>query len=198
MSLTISLTADQVEQRFSGLGIPSRFTPDERLRFSTTPVVNFRQRLFGFPTPANNQALTLSSIKRIAGTDAAKQPAFFDHPWYADEPFTATPCPPGWHFLLMDVDPESVSQPIDYVRRLNSEGMELPAAIEVVLMLFLHYEATKEQLLLRKHTWCSDTASLGRHVTVGAFGRNGLFVSGHPTGFFSRGLGICGKIPVAG
>ena len=198
MSLTISLTSEQVEQRFINLGIPSRFTPDERLRFSTTPVVNSPYKLFGFPTPADNQALTLSSIKTIVGTDPAKQPAFFEHPWYADEPFTASPCTPGWHFLLMDVDPESINQPIDYVRRLKSEGMELPAAIEIVLMLFLHYDATKEQLLLRKHTWCSDTASLGRHVTVGAFGRNGLFVSGHPMGFASRGLGICGKIPVAG
>jgi hypothetical protein len=66
-------------------------------------------------------------------------------------------------------------------------------AIEVVLMLFLHYEATKEQLLLRKHTWCADRASLGRQVTVGAFGRNGVFISGHPAGFASRGLGICAK-----
>ncbi|HET9130122.1 MAG TPA: hypothetical protein VFO86_04185 [Terriglobia bacterium] len=109
----------------------------------------------------------------------------------------STSCSPGWHFLLMDVLPDSISQPLDYVRRLKLEGMELPSAIEIVLMLFLHYEATKEQLLLRKHTWCSDSASLGRQVTVGAFGRNGLFVSGHPMGFASRGLGICGKIPIS-
>jgi hypothetical protein len=194
MSLTISLTVEQVEQRFLGLGIPSRFTPDERQEYSTTPVVAHESALFGFPTPSDNSALTLSSLKAIVGTDPAHQPAFFDHPWYADETFMARPCPPGWHFLMMDVHPESISQPIDYVRRLKSEGMELPSAIEIVLMLFLHYEGTKEQLLLRKHTWCSDGASLGRHVTVGAFGRNGLFLSGHPMGFASRGLGICGKI----
>jgi hypothetical protein len=35
---------------------------------------------------------------------------------------------------------------------------------------------------------------MNRHVTVGAFGRNGLFVSGHPADFASRGLGICPKI----
>ena len=198
MSLTISLTADQVEQRFARLGIPSRFTQDERLKFSTTPVVASQLAVFGFPTPADNSALTLSSIKAIVGTDPAHQPAFFDHPWYTDEPFMANPCGPGWHFLLMDVHPDSVGQPVDYVRRLKSEGMGLPTAIEIVLMLFLHYEATKEQLLLRKHTWCSDSASLGRQVTVGAFGRNGLFVSGHPMGFASRGLGICGKFQAAG
>jgi hypothetical protein len=194
MSLTISLTVEQVEQRFLSLGIPARFTPDELLRFSTTPVVANEKMVFGFPTPVDNSALTLSNLKTIVGTDPAHQPAFFDHPWYADEPFMASQCAPGWHFLMMDVHPESISQPLDYVRRLKSEGMELPSAIEIVLMLFLHYEGTKEQLLLRKHTWCSDRASLGRHVTVGAFGRNGLFVSGHPEGFASRGLGICGKI----
>ena len=194
MSLTISLTADQVEQRFLKLGIPSRFTRDERLKFTATPVVANEKMVFGFPTPADNSSLTLYNLKKIVGTDPRHPPAFFDHPWYTGEPFMASPCPPGWHFLLMDVHPESISQTIDYARRLKAEGMELPSAIEVVLMLFLHYEDTKEQLLLRKHTWCSDTASLGRHVTVGAFGRNGLFVSGHPAGFASRGLGICGKI----
>ena len=193
MSLTISLTVDQVEQRFRGLGIPCRFTPDEHLKFSTTPVVENGKAVFGFPTPADNSALTLSNLKTIVGTDPAHQPAFFEHPWYAAEPFMVNPCTPGWHFLMMDVHPDSVGQPVNYVRRLK-EGMELPSAIEIVLMLFLHYEASKEQLLLRKHTWCSDTASLGHHVTVGAFGRNGLFVSGHPMGFASRGLGICAKV----
>jgi len=197
MSLTISLTVEQVEQRFRGLGIPSRFTPEEHLKYSTTPVVASGKMVFGFPTPIDNSALTLSNLKTIVGADPSHQPAFFDHPWYTDEPFMVNPCPPGWHFLLMDVHPESVSQPLDYIRHLKSEGMELPTAIEIVLMLFLHYEGTKEQLLLRKHTWCSDRASLGRQVTVGAFGRNGLFLSAHPSGFASRGLGICGKIPVA-
>jgi hypothetical protein len=193
MSLTISLTAEQVEQLLSRLGIPCHFTPEERLHFSTTPVVTAEGPLFVFPTPADNSSLTLSNIRSIVGTDPAHQPAFFDHPWYADEAFMTTACPPGWHFLLMDVLPESVNQSIDYARRLKSEGMGLPLAIEVVLMLFLHFEGTKEQLLLRKHTWCSDLASLGRHVTVGAFGRNGLFLSGHPIGFASRGLGICAR-----
>jgi len=106
----------------------------------------------------------------------------------------ATCCLPGWHILHMDVIDESVSQPLDYVRRLLPAGVELPSAIEVVLMLFLQYARTGEQLLMRKHTWCSDTASLGRQVTVGAFGRNGVFLSGHPGIFASRGLGICGKV----
>src|SRR3954466_138243 len=133
MSLTISLTADQVEQRYRGLGIPSRFTPDEHLEYSTTPVVENGKMVFGFPTPIDNSALTLSNLKTIVGTDPSHQPAFFDHPWFADEPFMANPCPPGWHFLLMDVPLGSISQPLDYVRRLKSEGMELPTAIEVVL-----------------------------------------------------------------
>jgi len=194
MSLTISLTPEQVEQRFQRLNLPARFTSAEKLKFETTPVVTSEKLVFGFPTPADNSSLTLSNLKRILGSDPSHQPAFFDHPWFADESFMSSACMPGWHFIHMDVLPESISQPTDYVRRLEARGMELPAAIEVVLMLFLHFEATREQLLLRKHTWCSDMASLERHVTVGAFGRNGVFISGHPMGFASRGLGICAKI----
>jgi hypothetical protein len=63
-------------------------------------------------------------------------------------------------------------------------------------MLFLHYAGTGEQLLFKKHSWCSDLASMGRRVTVGAFGRNGLFISGHPQNFASRGLGICAKVEI--
>src|SRR6185295_7164263 len=191
MSLTISLTPEQVEQHLSRLGIPCRFSEEERNRFATTPVVNQSGKLFGFPTPVDNSSLTLSNIKKFAGTDPARQPAFFEHPWCADEAFMTTPCSAGWHLLHMDPIAESVNQPIDYARRLIPVGLELPSAVEVILMLFLHYVRTTEQLLLRKHTWCSDSASLSRQVTVGAFGRNGVFLSGHPGSFTSRGLGIC-------
>jgi hypothetical protein len=61
-------------------------------------------------------------------------------------------------------------------------------------MLFLHYAGTGVQLLQKKHTWCRDQATQDRFVTVGAFGRNGLFVSGHPAAYASRGLGICAKL----
>jgi len=105
-----------------------------------------------------------------------------------------TPCPPGWHFIHMDILQESVNQPINYLSRIIPLGWTLPSAIEVVLMLFLRYLTSAEQLLTRKHTWCSDPASLGRFVTVGAFGKNGVFISAHPTGYVSRGLGICPKV----
>jgi len=194
MSLSISLTTEQVEQRLSKLGISCRFAPEEHASLQTTPVVSNGLTTFGFPTPAANSSLTLANIKKCVGSDPAKQPAFFDHPWYEDEAFMTQPCPAGWHFIGMDVVPDSIGQPWNYSYRLKDAGLELPSAVEVILMLFLHYAGTHEQLMLRKHTWCSDTASLGRQVTVGAFGRNGVFVSGHPAGFASRGLGICGKI----
>ena len=107
--------------------------------------------------------------------------------------FGHTNCPPGWHILKMDVGSETMDEPLNYSDRLKAVGWELPLAVEVVLMLFLHYLSTGEQLLLKKHTWCSDVASLGRNVTVGAFGRSGVFISGHPGLYQSRGLGICGK-----
>jgi hypothetical protein len=194
MSLTISLTPIQVEQRLAKLGIECRFTHAEHLRLSTTPVVSRAERVFGFPTPAENSALTLTNIRAKVGVDPRHQPSFFEHPWYENEAFMATSCPPGWHFLAMDPIPGSIHQPVDYLHSLGSSEVALPLAVEVVLMLFLHYVESREQLLLKKHSWCADTASLDRHVTVGAFGRNGVFVSGHPSNFASQGLGICGRI----
>jgi hypothetical protein len=117
----------------------------------------------------------------------------FEHPWYETEAFMDAPCPAGWHFLAMDVQPDSIGQPVDYASSLSRQELELPMAVEVILMLFLHYVETGQQLLFRKHTWCAEAASLDRHVTVGAFGRNGVFLSGHPLSFASRGLGICPK-----
>jgi hypothetical protein len=130
----------------------------------------------------------------MQGTNPSKPPSFFDHPWYLEEPFAQINCPAGWHILHSTVLPESISQPIHYASSLSSQGLELPSAIEVVLMLFLHYAGSGEQLLQKKHTWCRDQASMNRSVTVGAFGRNGLFISGHPPEFASRGLGICARI----
>ena len=194
MSLTISLTPIQVEQRLAMLGLDCRFTEAEHSAFTTTPVVSSGERVFGFPTPAGNSALTLSNIKSKVGVNPRSQPSFFEHPWYENEGFMATPCPPGWHFLTMEPISGSIQQPVDYLRSLGRLDIELPQAVEVVLMLFLHYVESREQLLLKKHTWCSDTASMNRHVTIGAFGRNGVFVSGHPSNFASQGLGICGRI----
>lgn len=106
------------------------------------------------------------------------------------------PCKPGWHFLTMDVLQDSIQQGIHYLDSSGKTGLALASAIEVVLMLFLHYVGTGEKLLLKKHTWCSDRASFERHVTVGAFGRNGVFLSGHPSNFVSQGLGICASLTI--
>src|SRR5688572_28439837 len=195
MSLTISLTALEVEQRLAALGIVCPFTPEEKAAFATTPVVmNRPERTFAFPTPTANQPLTLHNIKACVGTDPRHQPCFFDHPWYQNEVFMSTRCIPGWHVLTMEPLVGSVQQPLDYLRRSEHSGLELPQAVELILMLFLHYAVSREQLMTKKHSWCSDVASLGRHVTVGAFGRNGVFLSGHPPNFSSQGLGIFAKV----
>jgi len=190
----ISWPPEEVERRFTLLGIPNLFTPEEKQRFKTTNIVDSPGNVIGFPTPEANLGLNILNLRRLLGTDPSKQPAFFDHPWYLEEPFAQADCAPGWHYLHAEVLPDSISQPARHAEQLLHRGLILPSAIEVVLMLFLNYAPTREQLLQKKHTWCSDHASLGRQVTVGAFGRNGLFISGHPPEFASRGLGICGKI----
>ena len=194
MSLTISLTPLEVEQRLAALGIACRFTSEEQTAYAATPIMTRPERVFGFPTPMQNGSLTLSNIRSCVGTDPRHQPSFFDHPWYQSEEFMGTRCLPGWHFLTMEPIQGSIQQPLHYLRSSNDELLEIPQAVEVVLMLFLHYVGTGEQLLLRKHSWCSDLASMNRAVTVGAFGRNGVFLSGHPSNFSSQGLGVCAKI----
>lgn len=188
----ISLSPDEVERRFAVLGIPNQFTTQEIQSLSTTSLVEHAGRILVFPTPGANAGLNILKLREICGTNPAKQPSFFDHPWYLDEAFARQDCGPGWHALTMDVLPESISKPINY-----SSSLVLPSAVEVVLMLFLHYVGTGEQLLLKKHSWTRDQATLGRWVTIGAFGRNGVFVSGHPGDYASRGLGICAKLPVS-
>ncbi len=190
----ISLSPEEVERRFELLGIPNRFTAEERQQAATTTIVSGDVEVIGFPVPQANNGLNILNLRNLLGTNPAKQPAFFDHPWYLEEPFATVDCSPGWHFLYSGVLPDSISQPIDYAISLERRGFVLPSAVEVALMLFLHYVGTGQQLLQKKHTWCSDRASMNRCVTVGAFGRNGLFVSGHPGDFMSRGLGICAKL----
>jgi hypothetical protein len=192
MSHLICLSTDEVEVRLRALGLDVKFTPEEKVAYQTTPVVISDFRVFGFPLPALRDPVTLLKLHQICGVDPSKQPAFFDHPWYYDEAFMRTGCHAGWHFIAMDVLPDSIDQPRNYID--SHFALELPSAIEITLMLFLHFVGTGEQLLHKKHTWSSDEASLGRSVTVGAFGRNGVFISAHPPVFSSRGLGVCGKI----
>jgi hypothetical protein len=191
----ISLSPDAVERRFAVLGISNRFTSEEKEELlRTTRIVPGGAPVMAFPTPKGNSGLNILDLRQLLGTDPSKPPSFFDHPWYLEESFARQDCEPGWHYLHITVLPDSISQPLNYADSLGPQGLELPSAIEVTLMLFLHFAGTGEQLLLKKHTWCKDQASMNRWVTVGAFGRNGLFVSGHPREFASRGLGICAKV----
>jgi hypothetical protein len=182
-----------VERLFGVVGIPNRFSEAEKAALTASSGIPTDTAIIAFPTPQANDGLNILTLRSLLGTDPSKPPSFFDHPWYLSEPFAQENCSPGWHWLYRDVLAETISQPIYYVSSLRARGLGLPSAVEVALMLFLHYAGTGEQLLQKKHTWCSDHASMDRFVTVGAFGRNGLFVSGHPGDFASRGLGICPK-----
>lgn len=90
--------------------------------------------------------------------------------------------------------PDSVLRPVYFAEDLKKDSLFLPSAAEVILMLFLHFTESGERRLLRKHTWTHDrteSTEARRFVTVGAFGKKGVFVSSHEVGYKSRGLGIC-------
>ena len=194
MPLVKVVTTAETEQIFLKWKLPLKFTSeDQRFLQDTIPVVDDRPGALAFPTPISNKGLNILNLRKLVGVDPSRPPSFFDHPWYLEESFGLKDCIPGWHVIQMDVVPESIEKPHNYYYSLQSWALTVPSAIEVVLMLFLHFELTGERLLFKKHTWCSDEASLGRFVTVGAFGRNGVFISSHPPAFASRGLGICGK-----
>ncbi len=188
------LSPQQVEGIFKKLQLPFFFTPDDMAALQTFNLIDRDDRTLTFPTPIANDGLNILNLRRLLGVDPGKPPSFFDHPWYLEEEFGQLNCEPGWHRIEIEVHPDSIEKPLDSYRSLEAEGCTLPTAIEVVLMLFLYFVNTGERLLLKKHTWCRDQASLGRTVTVGAFGRNGVFISGHPPAFASRGLGICRKL----
>jgi hypothetical protein len=189
------VTPAETEEIFSKWQLPLGFDAEERAELSNTiPVVDDSDRIIGFPTPVASNGLNILNLHRLLGVNPNRPPSFFEHPWYLSEGFMTENCSPGWHCIQMDVMAESIEKPFNYYHSLSPHRLGLPTAIEVILMTFLHFELAGERLLLKKHTWCSNSASLGRMVTVGAFGRNGVFISGHPPDFASRGLGICGKL----
>ena len=193
-TLLIAIAPQQFVDLLNRVNLKLAFTQNEAVDLLTTSNVDNSERILRFPIPHANVCLNLLNLRGILGTNPSVQPSFFEHPWYLTEPFATDNCEPGWHGIHMDVLPDSVGQSIHYADRLSDRGLGLPKAIDVVLMLILHHVATKEQLLKTKHTWCADHDSQGRFVTVGAFGRNGIFVSAHSASYTSRGLGICGKL----
>jgi hypothetical protein len=185
------LLPDDVVRGFESLGIPARFTAEETRRLIENPPPA-RPGFLTFPTPEENPGLSVLGLRERLGVSSGGNPCFFfDHPWYLEEPFGRIPCPAGWHSVGESPLGESLDRPVDYAENLRSGELFLPRASEVLLMVFLRLTLTGERLLARKHTWTRDRTGTRRFVSVGAFGKNGVFVSSHEVGYQSRGLGIC-------
>src|SRR5438477_592512 len=110
----ISWPPAEVERRFALLGIPNRFNPEEKESLRRTNIVSGPANIISFPTPEQNAGLNLIMLRHLLGTDPAKPPSFFDHPWYLEEAFTRADCAPGWHSLYTEVLPDSISQSFQY------------------------------------------------------------------------------------
>ena len=192
-SISFQLSPTEVQRLFDHLRIPARFSEAEIQRLNSNKVQT-QKGFITFPTPEDNRALSILNLRKTVGTDPTREPVFFDHPWYLEEPFGHIDCNPGWHSIAMAVTPNSIGQPIYYADSIKGAGLYLASATEVVLMLFLHFSATGRRLMVNKHTWTADRTENKRFVTIGAFGKKGLFVSSHEVGYTSRGLGICPQV----
>lgn len=191
MILPPIIPPSQVARFCKGNGIPAGFSDDELERLAATRPEP-RQGFVSFPVPAANRHLSLLGLRAHLGTQPEDSPfVFFDHPWYLDEAFGSDPPLKGWHTIAAAPLEASLDQPVYFADGLVAGGLLLPRASEVALMLFLNLFANGDRLLLRKHTWTRDRTLQRRFVSVGAFGRKGLFVSSHEVGYKSRGLGIC-------
>ncbi len=186
----VRLSPLDVQRFFDRMGIPARFSHAEIQQLGADNIKTSGGFLT-FPTPEDNSALSILNLRSVVGTDPGRVPAFFDHPWYLEEPFGEVGCSPGWHSLATAVTSESVGQPIYYADSIKDAGHYLASAAEVVLMLLLYFDATGKRLMINKHTWTRDRTENQRFVTIGAFSKKGLFVSSHEVGYCSRGLGIC-------
>ncbi len=180
----------EVQKSFDLLRIPSHFTKTETDRLESANIL-VHEGFLTFPTPEDNSALSILNLRRALGTDPSREPVFYDHPWYLEDAFGSLRCAPGWHSVRMEVTADSIGQPVYYADSIKSSGRFLPSASEVALMLFLNFALTGKRLLVNKHSWTRDRTEDKRFVTVGAFGKKGLFVSGHEVGYASHGLGIC-------
>ena len=184
------LSPEEVQKYFDRLRIPGRFTAAETGRLSASKA-QIQSSFLTFPIPQDNAFLSVLGLRDALGVGPANAPAFHDHPWYLDEPFGNVGCAPGWHSVRIEVTAASIGQPIYYAEEMKQTALYLPTAAEVLLMLFLHFASTGERKLTNKHTWTRDRTREGRFVTVGAFGKKGVFVSSHEVGYQSQGLGIC-------
>jgi hypothetical protein len=184
------ITPLEAQECFQRLGISAEFRTVEARRLNGDQLWE-GEGFLSFPIPEDNEALTVLSLRRALANSPMNQPMLHEHPWYLREPFGDLSCTPGWHSLAQTTMPSTIGQPIYYADSIKSDSLYLPSAAEVVLMLVLHFVLTGQHLLAKKHTWTRDRTKTGRFVTVGAFGKNGLFLSSHEVGYHSRGLGIC-------
>ena len=159
----ICLSPEEVERRFAILGIPNRFTGSEKQALSTTSLGEHEGRIFVFPTPVAKTGLNILKLREIVGTNPAKQPSFFDHPWYLEEAFGRLDCEPGWQRSTWTSFRTQFRSP-STIRVV----CELPTAVEVILMLFLHYRygrtATAQEAHLDERLPPAHTVRDGRSL----------------------------------
>ena len=101
-------------------------------------------------------------------------------PWYGQpsEQFGSRKVKVAWQLVRKDLVPGSTSKTWDEQQALLSGDELVPSASVLAQAIFLHYLETKERLFQGIYARTSDVGSDGRHVYLGGFDEDGLFVDG--------------------
>lgn len=117
------------------------------------------------------------------------QTLFGNKDWYNQENF-ANSGEASWQLVRKEPIANSTSKTWNEQQALLSEDEETPKAQVVVYTMIGYFLATGERLFEKVYVRCSDLASDGHRVLVGAFDAEGLFVDGWSDDNHDDSLGV--------
>jgi len=120
--------------------------------------------------------LTMMKLYELHPTTG--QPRFYaDDPWYKNENFaTKTTLQFRWYLTHLEIIPNSTNKTYAEQIQMFTEEYEVPLAMEETLKNFLYYKKNGIYLNPTKWARCKDLGSVGRRVSLGEFGSDGLGV----------------------
>jgi hypothetical protein len=115
---------------------------------------------------------------------------FRDQTWYEKYSFAKRTPEPSWRLIRKTSVENSLNKSWEEQQALlDHQTDEVPLTRQIIYTIILHFLATGERLFRTSHVRTSDVDSLGDHVSVGEFDKDGLLVYGWSDNI--RISGIC-------